>query len=139
MMIAAPGRGAYIRVMPMILYVAAGGAIGASMRYLTGLWATRLFGHGFPHGTLACNVIGSLLMGMVIVWLALKVSGWPEARAFLTVGVLGGFTTFSAFSLDVVSLYERKALGLAVLYITGSVALSIMAVFAGMWLMRKVL
>ena len=85
----------------MVFWVALGGALGASGRYLTGVWAVRLLGHGFPYGTLIVNVFGCFLMGALVEAAALKLSLSQEMRAFLTTGVLGGFTTFSAFALDI--------------------------------------
>lgn len=125
--------------MPIVLWVALGGAVGASGRYLVGVWATRLLGHGFPYGTLCVNVLGCLLMGMIVEAAALKLSMGQEMRAFLTTGVLGGFTTFSAFALDFAVLTERKANLLAWGYLGASVVLSILALLAGIWLMRVVL
>ena len=132
-------RPAISRAMPMVFWVALGGALGASGRYLAGVWALRLLGHGFPYGTLFVNVAGCFLMGAVIEAVALKFSVSQEMRAFLTTGILGGFTTFSAFALDFVVLYERKAAGLAALYLGASVLLSIAALFAGLWLVRAAL
>jgi len=85
--------------------VALGGALGASARYLTGLGAVRLMGHGFPYGTLTVNVVGSFLMGVLVV--SLTHMGGNRFAPFLMTGLLGGFTTFSAFSLDAATLYER--------------------------------
>ena len=120
----------------MISAVAAGGAIGATGRYIVTVLATRLFGHAFPWGTVIVNVLGSFAMGALITYMALKWSATQEARAFLAVGVLGGFTTFSSFSLDFATLYERKHALVAILYAAGSVGLSLIAIFAGMALMR---
>ncbi|MGI9404852.1 MAG: CrcB family protein, partial [Hyphomicrobiaceae bacterium] len=91
----------------------------------------------FPWGTLTVNVLGSFLMGILIGFLALRVSGGENLRVFLAVGVLGGFTTFSAFSLDVFYLMERKSHGLAFLYASASVFLSIAALFIGLYLARQ--
>ena len=123
----------------MVFWVALGGALGASGRYAAGVWATRLLGHGFPYGTLFVNVAGCFLMGALVEAAALKFSMSQEMRAFLTTGVLGGFTTFSAFALDFVVLYERKLAGTAALYLGASVVLSILALFAGLWLVRMIL
>ena len=125
--------------MPIVFWVALGGAVGASGRYLVGVWATRLLGHGFPYGTLCVNVLGCFLMGIMVEAAALKFSVGQEMRAFLTTGILGGFTTFSAFALDFAVLTERKANVLAWSYLGASVALSIFALFAAIWLMRSVL
>lgn len=116
--------------------VAAGGALGAAGRYLTNVAATRLLGVGFPWGTLTVNVLGSLAMGLVIGWLARRSEGGMVLSLFLTTGILGGFTTFSAFSLDALSLWQRGDTGLAFAYVTGSVMLSLAAVFVGLSIMR---
>ena len=121
-----------------LLQVAAGGAIGAAARYATGVGVARVFGvTGFPLGVLAVNVVGSFLMGVLAVTLARK--GMAHMNAFLMTGVLGGFTTFSAFSLEAVTLYERGAPGQAAAYVILSVTLSIAALFAGFWLAREVI
>ena len=121
-----------------LLQVALGGAIGAAARYASGVGVARLFGvTGFPLGVLAVNILGSFLMGALVVWLARK--GLTHLGPFLMTGILGGFTTFSAFSLEAVTLYERGALGQAALYVALSVGLSIGGLFAGLWLMRSVL
>ena len=120
-----------------LIPVALGGALGASLRYLTGIAAVRLFGHGFPWGTLTVNIFGSFLMGVIVVVLA-HVNG-NRFAPFLMTGVLGGFTTFSAFSLDAVTLYERGDFGAAALYVTASVGLSIAALFIGVTLARSIL
>ena len=116
--------------------VALGGGIGAGCRHLVNVGALRLFGPGFPVGTLAVNVVGSLLMGLLAGWLALKGSGGSGLRLFLGTGVLGGFTTFSAFSLDAVLLWERGAAAGAALYVLASVVLSILALLLGLAVVR---
>ncbi len=116
--------------------VALAGAIGATCRHLVGLAVMRALGPGFPWGTFAVNVSGSLIMGLFIGLWALKVSGPEEIRLFVAVGVLGGFTTFSSFSLDAVTLYERGALLPAAGYVAGSVLLSLAALFAGLAIAR---
>ena len=125
-----------------LLYVALGGAIGASARHLLGGFTLRIWGAGFPWGTFIANVFGGLLMGLLVGWLALKGSqlegGGHNLRLFMGVGVLGGFTTFSAFSLDAMLMIEKKAYGLAAGYISASVILSILALFIGLVLARKV-
>lgn len=121
-----------------ILYVALGGAVGASLRHMVGLAASRLAGTGYPYGTFIANVLGGLLMGLLAGWLAHKVSGSENLRLFLGVGLLGGFTTFSAFSLDAVMMYERKAYGAMAGYIGSSVILSIGALMIGLIIARKV-
>ncbi|MCG6902876.1 MAG: fluoride efflux transporter CrcB [Rhodobacter sp.] len=119
-----------------LLQVALGGAIGASGRYLTGVAAVRIMGHGFPWGTLAVNILGSFLMGCLVVVLA-HTSGTRFAP-FLMTGILGGFTTFSAFSLDAVTLYERGQVGLAAGYVAASVLLSLAAMGVGLLTTRAV-
>ena len=115
--------------------VAAGGAIGASARYLVVAWATRFFGAGFPLGTLVVNVIGSLAIGVFAVIL-LSPKGNAPISPLLITGVLGGFTTFSAFSLDVIRLIEAGRMGTAALYMVLSVILSLLACVLGMWMAR---
>ncbi|HEU4986541.1 MAG TPA: fluoride efflux transporter CrcB [Rhizobiaceae bacterium] len=122
--------------MNHVLIVAAGGAIGASLRHLTGLAALRLWGPGFPWGTLAVNLVGSFVMGLVIEWLARRTGASNELRLFIATGILGGFTTFSAFSLDFATLWERGAIGIAMLYALVSVIGAIAALFAAFWMMR---
>ncbi|MCP3054553.1 fluoride efflux transporter CrcB [Aurantimonas marianensis] len=115
-----------------LILVAAGGAIGASLRHLSNLAALRLLGSNFPFGTAFVNVSGSFLMGIVMEIVARRFGASNELRLFLAVGLLGGFTTFSSFSLDAVALYERGALGLAAFYVIGSVVAGIAALFAGL-------
>ena len=123
--------------MQGLLAVAAGGVVGAVARYLVVAASTKLFGHGFPFGTLIVNVVGSFAMGVLVELMALTWNASPSARLFLAVGLFGSFTTFSTFSLDVVTLYERRdLLGLG-LYMAGSVALSIGALIAGLALVRR--
>ncbi|MFZ1339072.1 MAG: fluoride efflux transporter CrcB [Paracoccaceae bacterium] len=114
--------------------VAAGGAIGASARYLVNITSGRLFGTGFPIGTLTVNVAGSFLMGLLVVVLAEK-SG-NRLAPFLMTGILGGFTTFSAFSLDTITLWERGQTGLAAAYVLASVILSLAAILLALHLFR---
>ena len=123
----------------MILAVAAGGAMGAVARYLTGTAMAQLLGHGWPYGTFAVNMIGSLAMGMLIEAMALVWSPSAEMRALLVTGVLGAFTTFSTFSLDAVTLWQRGDQEGAGLYVAGSVVLGIGGFLLGMRLMRGVL
>ncbi len=123
----------------MLGAVATGGAIGATARYVVSVLATRAFGVEFPWGTVIVNVLGSFAMGALITYLALKWSATQEMRAFLTIGVLGGFTTLSSFALDFATLYERRHPIVAAIYACGSVGLSLIAIFAGMALMRAVL
>ncbi len=120
-----------------IAIVAAGGAIGSVLRYLAGVWSVRLMGANFPWGTLAVNVVGSFLIGLLVELVARRLNASTEMRLFLVTGVLGGFTTFSSFSLDAVSLFERGAPGLSAVYILASLIVSISAVFAGLALGRN--
>lgn len=113
-------------------------AIGAGARYLCVQGVTRISGHGFPYGTMAVNIAGSFAMGLLIAWLASRSAGDNALRLFIATGVLGGFTTFSAFSLDFAVLFERGEMMVAFGYVAGSVALSIGALFAGLMLARAV-
>lgn len=124
--------------LTMWLSVALGGACGASARYGVAAVTLRLMGHGFPWGTLTVNVVGSLAMGLLVEGLALKFSVSPEVRVMLVTGFLGGFTTFSAFSLDTANLMERGAIGTAMTYVLVSVILSVAALFAGLTIGRTV-
>ncbi|HAC58210.1 MAG TPA: fluoride efflux transporter CrcB [Rhodobiaceae bacterium] len=122
--------------MNAIFAVAVGGAIGATGRYLFNLQMLRLLGPNFPWGTFGVNVIGSLIMGLVAGLFALRFDVSPEMRSFITTGILGGFTTFSAFSLDAANMIERGQTGLAALYIGGSVVLGLAGLFFGLWIAR---
>ena len=113
-----------------------GGGVGAALRHGINILAARTLGTGFPHGTLIINVTGSLIMGLVAAWFAFKGDASQHWRLFLTTGILGGYTTFSAFSLDAALLYERGEIGSAALYVLGSVVLSIAGLFAGLYLVR---
>ena len=124
--------------LPMWLSVALGGAFGASARYGVAAIMVRLMGPNFPWGTLTVNVVGSLAMGLLVEALALKFSASPEVRVMLVTGFLGGFTTFSAFSLDTANLIERNAMGTAMAYVLVSVILSVAALFAGLTIGRTV-
>lgn len=125
------------RFMNGIIYVALGGALGASGRHLVDQWALRNMGTGFPWGTFIVNVVGSLVMGILIGWLMTK-HGGQNLKLFLATGFLGGFTTFSAFSLDAITLLERKAYTPFIAYIAGSVIVALFALWAGLTLARKV-
>jgi fluoride exporter len=125
--------------MKLILAVALGGAIGAVARYQSVGVLTRWLGLGFPYGTLFVNVLGSFLMGLFVEFLATKLNSSPELRVFFAVGVLGAFTTFSSFALDVSVLTERANLLAAGVYVALSVVLSIAGLFFGLWLMRSFL
>jgi len=126
----------YVRAMTTIIWVAMGGAIGAAARYLVAMQALRLFGPGFPWGTLTVNVAGSLAMGILAGLFAHRVQISTDVRLFLMAGILGGFTTFSAFSLDVSVLVARKDYMMSAFYIIGSVSLSVAALFIGLRLAR---
>lgn len=121
-----------------ILLVATGGAIGAVMRHLSSSAALRVMGPAWPYGTFTINVAGSLLMGVLVGWLAFRGEGGTQWRLFLGTGVLGGFTTFSAFSLETALMIERKEFGPAALYSLGSVAVGLVALFVGLWISRRV-
>lgn len=120
-----------------LLQVALGGAMGASLRYIVNVAVMRGVGPGFPWATVFVNVTGSFAMGALVVILAKK--GGTHLAPFLMTGILGGFTTFSAFSLDAVTLWERGASMAATAYVLGSVVVSIGALVAGMAVMRGVL
>lgn len=123
------------------LLVFIGGGVGAALRHGVNVAAARSLGIGFPWGTLIVNVAGSLAMGLLAAWFALKADAGisQHVRLLLTTGVLGGFTTFSAFSLDVVLLWERHAILAAAAYVLASVVLSIGGLIAGLWVVRTVL
>lgn len=116
--------------------VALGGSIGSVLRYLCMIMASKIWGTNFPYGTLLVNVIGGLVTGILIEYMALQWSTSQEIRAFLIVGVMGGYTTFSAFSMDVVLMLERGEIFQVFLYVTGSVLLSVLALMAGLNLVR---
>ena len=119
--------------------VAAGGALGSASRYVITVMVQRAFGVGFPWWTLSVNVLGSFVMGVAITVIALRWPAGQTVQAFLMVGVLGGFTTFSAFSLDVVTLIERDAVALAGGYALGSVVFSIVGLYVGITFARALL
>ena len=123
--------------MPAVLWVALGGAIGSAARYGVNVWSGRLLGGEFPWHTLLVNILGCLVMGILIELMALKLNVGNEMRAFLTTGILGGFTTFSAFSLDALTLWERGQAASAFTYVAASVLLSLAAIAAGLALARS--
>lgn len=122
----------------MIWVVALGGAIGASLRYLAGRLALRMGASDFAGVTLCVNVLGSFLMGIAAVWLVRRGVGNAQLSMFLTTGLLGGFTTFSTFSLDLMRLLEGGRMGMAAGYAVGSVVLGLLAIFAGAAFARMV-
>lgn len=122
--------------MKEFLAVAVGGAVGAVSRYSVYLLAAHYFGRNFPYATLIVNILGSLIMGMFIEMMALVWNVGTEVRLFFVVGILGAFTTFSTFSLDVAVLYERGELWFLGLYLFASVVLSIGALFLGLHVVR---
>ncbi len=121
-----------------LVLVAIGGAAGACARHLSSTVALRLLGPGWPFGTFGVNIVGSLLMGLLAGWLAFRGEGGAGWRLFLGTGVLGGFTTFSAFSLETALMVERRQFVLAAGYAAGSVALGLAALFAGLWVARRI-
>ncbi|MDP1582934.1 MAG: fluoride efflux transporter CrcB [Bradyrhizobium sp.] len=122
--------------MKSYLLVFVGGGIGASLRHTVNMVSARGLGTAFPWGTFIINISGSLVMGLVAGYLAFKGGASQPWRLFLMTGILGGYTTFSAFSLDAALLYERGEIAAALLYVLGSVLLSIAGLFAGLALVR---
>ena len=121
----------------ILIAIALGGALGSLLRYFVASAIQSPASSGFPLGIFVVNVTGGLLMGIIVELSALKLNLTPEVRAFLTVGILGGYTTFSTFSLDSVLLLQRGAYVSAAIYIGGSVVLSITALFGGLYLVRS--
>jgi CrcB protein len=126
--------------MKAYLLVFLGAGIGGALRHGVNVGCARMCGTAFPWGTLTVNVLGSFVMGAIAAWLAFKAGeGWSQPlRLFLTTGILGGFTTFSAFSLDAVLIWERGQVGLAATYVAASVLLSITGLIAGLGLVRAI-
>ncbi len=124
--------------MQSTLLVFLGAGIGGALRHAVNVGAVRLLGIGFPWGTLTVNVLGGFAMGVLAGWLALKAGeGWAQSvRLFVATGILGGFTTFSAFSLDSVVLWQRGEAGEAIAYVLASVILSIAGLLAGLFVVR---
>jgi len=118
----------------LIVFVGAG--LGGALRHGVNVCAAWLFGYGFPFGTFIVNIAGSFLMGLLVGYFAFRPGIGQHMRLFLTTGILGGFTTFSAFSLDAALLVERHAYGLAAGYMVGSVAASVSALFFGLAIFR---
>ena len=124
--------------MDKLLFVAAGGAVGAMARYALGVQALRMWGAAWPYGTFVANIVGGLLMGVLAGLLAHRGGADQERLGLLLgVGVLGGFTTFSAFSLETALMIERRSYGQALGYTLASVVLSVTALFLGLLLARK--
>jgi fluoride exporter len=124
-----------LAAVPPLVLVAFGGAIGACLRYLVGVWTLTNLAPGLPFATWSVNIAGSFAMGLLAGWLV-RVDGGDALRLLLGVGVLGGFTTFSAFSLDIFTMINRNEIGLAAAYAVSSVAGSVIALVAGLWLVR---
>jgi len=124
--------------MIQVLLVFLGGGLGSVVRHGVNVGIGRVFSGDFPLATLVINVTGSFVMGLIIAWLAFRAtSPWSQhTRLLLTTGFLGGYTTFSTFSLDTAFLVERDAYGTAAMYVIGSVGLGILGLFAGLWLVR---
>ena len=122
--------------MKSYLLVFVGGGLGASLRHFVNLICARGLGTAFPWGTFLINISGSLVMGLIAGYLAFKGEASQPWRLFVMTGILGGYTTFSAFSLDVALLTERHEIGLAALYVLASVGFSIGGLFAGLALVR---
>jgi CrcB protein len=125
--------------LTQVLLVFLGGGIGAALRHGVNIGSARMFGTAFPWHTLIVNVVGSLIMGLLTAWFAFRTDWWTtqHARLFLTTGILGGFTTFSTFSLDTALLWERGATFGAAAYVILSLILSVGALFVAMWLVRS--
>jgi fluoride exporter len=119
------------------LLVFIGGGLGSSLRHTVNIVCPRLLGTAFPYHTFIINITGSIVMGLVAGYLAFKGDAAQSWRLFLMTGILGGYTTFSAFSLDAALLYEKGEIGLSLLYVLGSVVLSILGLFAGLALIRQ--
>ena len=115
-----------------------GGGLGSVLRYIVNVICPRFLGTDFPYHTFIINITGSTIMGLVAGYLAFKGDAVQSWRLFLMTGILGGYTTFSAYSLDSAVLYERGEIGLAALYVVGSVVLSILGLFAGLALVRSI-
>ncbi len=124
--------------MAILLYVGLGGALGAMARYAMVTGISHWLGTGFPFGTLLVNILGCLLMGILVGLSAQYLALSQEMKAFLAVGVLGGFTTFSAFALDTAELFQRQLAPEALLYIAASVIFSLLLLILGMLLVRYV-
>jgi CrcB protein len=122
--------------MNLVIAIAVGGALGSLARHFLSSAIYSATGTAFPWGILIVNILGGLFMGLIVELGALKLNYSMEMRAFLTTGILGGFTTFSTFSLDAALLIERGELVSAAVYMVVSVVLSVLALFSGLWLVR---
>ena len=125
--------------MKLLVAIALGGATGALARYFVAQQMTQWLGAGFPWGTFTVNLVGSFVLGLLAETFALAADASPALRGFLIVGLLGSFTTFSTFSLDVALLFQRDRIDLAALYIAGSVILAVAGLYAGLKLARLAL
>jgi fluoride exporter len=125
--------------MQAYLIVFLGAGIGGAFRHGVNVWTARLFGLDFPFGTFTVNIIGSLAMGLIVGHFMFQGGSSQHWRLFLATGILGGFTTFSSFSLDVALLYERGELAMMAAYVLASVVVSVGALFGGLWAMRSFL
>jgi fluoride exporter len=130
----APGPGKKFTMNYLLVFI--GGGLGSTLRYLVNVVSGRLLGTAFPYHTFIINITGSTVMGLIAGYFAFKGDAPQSVRLFLMTGILGGYTTFSAFSLDTSLLYERGAIGLALFYVLGSVVFSIAGLFAGLALVR---
>ena len=125
--------------MQAILLVFVGAGLGGALRHVIAMAFARALGNDFPYGVFFINVTGSFVMGLLVGWLAFRAGeGWTrQAQLFVATGVLGGYTTFSTFSLDAFRLIERGQIGLSALYVGGSVVLGVAGLWAGLTLMRS--
>jgi CrcB protein len=123
----------------VFLLVFVGGGFGSILRHAVNLASAAFFGIRYPYGTVFVNIFGSLAMGLIAGWFAFRGEAGQLMKLFLTTGILGGFTTFSAFSLDAALLWERGQIAGTAFYVAGSVLASIVALFAGLAIMRTVL
>jgi CrcB protein len=125
--------------MQAYLIVFLGAGIGGAFWHGVNVWSARLFGLGFPFGTFAVNILGSLAMGLIAGYFMIQGGSSQHWRLFLATGMLGGFMTFSSFSLDTALLFERGELGLMGVYVLTSVFALVGALFCGLWAMRSLL
>lgn len=125
--------------MQAYLIVFLGAGIGGALRHGVNVWSARAFGLDFPHGTFIVNIVGSLAMGLIAGYFMIKNGASQPWRLFLATGILGGFTTFSSFSLDIALLYERGEFAVLALYVSASVLVAVGGLFGGLWAMRSLL